>query len=422
MGTLADSLFTVLMSWVRALVSGIWALFSAEHTTALEFLGKNWLLIVAVLVAAGLVIDWIIWLLRWQPYHLWAQRARRMLRIEEPEEEEETHTRAHAAVTRSMGAVPMPEQEDAAQEDADDGLAPLYISQSFDEEQAKEAIAYADSVPDEELRAYPGMRYGAQAAPQEDMGGTAKYTAVRAEGPGAAEVTRRRAEIDAWQQQMQDEARAQAEQAARAAREAREAEQARLAKEAYEAEQARLAKEAYEAEQARLEKEAYEAEQARLAQEAYERELAEYERQKAQYELELAEYERQKAAYEAQLAAQEAAEREAQTAQAVQPGAQGGSRRRRAAVQSYSDYIEGDTVSELPAPPAWPQMEQAVHDTREKDRQPEKKKKSGALLSRMAKMIEPEEEELITRKSLPPRVDPHEAYRPAKTPRSGRKA
>ncbi len=397
MGTLADSLFTVLMSWVRTLVSGIWALFSAEHTTTLEFLGKNWLLIVAVLVAAGLVIDWIIWLLRWQPYHLWAQRARRILRIEEPEEEEETHTRAHAAVTRSMEAVSMPEQEDMAQDDADDGLAPLYISQSFDEAQAQEAIAYADSVPDEELRAYPGMRYGAQAAPQEDMGGTAKYTAVRAEGPGAAEVTRRRAEIDAWQQQMQDEARAQAEQA-------------------------RLAKEAYEAERARLAKEAYEAEQARLAQEAYERELAEYERQKAQYELELAEYERQKAAYEAQLAAQEAAEREAQTAQAVQPGAQGGSRRRRAAVQSYSDYIEGDTVSELPAPPDWPQMEQAVRNTQEKDRQLEKKKKSGALLSRMAKMIEPEEEELITRKSLPPRVDPHEAYRPAKTPRSGRKA
>ena len=393
MGTLADSLFTVLMSWVCALVSGIWALFSAEHTTALEFLGKNWLLIVAVLVAAGLVIDWIIWLLRWQPYHLWAQRARRILRIEEPEEEEETHTRAHAAVTRSMEDVSP--RADEPQED--DGMAPLYISEAFDEEQAREAIAYADSVPDEELRAYPGMRYGAQPALQEDLSGTTKYTAMRAEGPGAAEVARRRAEIDAWQQQMQEEARAQAEQA-------------------------RLAKEAYEAEQARLAKEAYEAEQARLAQEAYERELAEYERKKAQYELELAEYERQKAAYEAQLAAQ--AEQEAAAQQAQAAAAPGASRRRRAAVQTYSDYIEGDTVSELPAPPDWPQMQQAVRRTQEKpaEKQDGKKKKSGALISRVAKMIEPEEEELITRKSLPPRVDPHEAYRPAKTPRSGRKA
>ena len=44
MGTLADSLFNVLMSWARALVSGIWALFSSEHTTVLEFLGKNWMI------------------------------------------------------------------------------------------------------------------------------------------------------------------------------------------------------------------------------------------------------------------------------------------------------------------------------------------------------------------------------------------
>lgn len=35
MGTLADSLFTVLMGWVRALVNSIWALFSADHTTLL---------------------------------------------------------------------------------------------------------------------------------------------------------------------------------------------------------------------------------------------------------------------------------------------------------------------------------------------------------------------------------------------------
>ena len=83
MGTIADTLFNGLMSWVRALVNALWALVSADHTTVLAFLGKNWLIIAAVMIAAGLVIDWIIWLLRWQPYHLWAQRARRLLRIEE---------------------------------------------------------------------------------------------------------------------------------------------------------------------------------------------------------------------------------------------------------------------------------------------------------------------------------------------------
>ena len=89
MGTFADSLFNVLMSWVRALVSAFWALFSSENTTALEFLGKNWLMIALVIVAAGLVIDWLVWLIRWQPYHLWARRMRRWLHIEELVEDED---------------------------------------------------------------------------------------------------------------------------------------------------------------------------------------------------------------------------------------------------------------------------------------------------------------------------------------------
>ena len=113
MGTLTDSLFTVLMSWVRGLVNALWALFSSDHTTALAFLGKHWLLIAAVLIAAGLVIDWIIWLLRWQPYHLWAQRARRLLHIEAPEDEEEED-----ATARARAAV-MPKKRDAAAEEAE---------------------------------------------------------------------------------------------------------------------------------------------------------------------------------------------------------------------------------------------------------------------------------------------------------------
>ena len=79
----------------------------------------------------------------------------------------------------------------------------------MDERQAQEVMQRAQSVPDEELGAYPGMRYGAKAA--EGMAETQRYSAVRAEGPGAAEVERRRAEIDAWQQQMQEEARQKAE-------------------------------------------------------------------------------------------------------------------------------------------------------------------------------------------------------------------
>ena len=42
--------------------------------------------------------------------------------------------------------------------------------------------------------------------------------------------------------------------------------------------------------------------------------------------------------------------------------------------------------------------------------------KGDGLLGRVAKMIEPEEEELIVRKTLPPRVDMNDAFRTAKLP------
>ena len=385
MGTLTDSLFTVLMSWVRGLVNALWALFSSDHTTALEFLGKHWLLIAAVLIAAGLVIDWIIWLLRWQPYHLWAQRARRLLHIEAPEDEEEEDTpaRARAAV--------MPKKRDAAAEEAEAAQeVPLYL----DEQDEQMAMARAQSAPDE--YAYPGMRY--DSAAQQEMDSTQRYGAVTQEGPGAAEVARRRAEIEAWQLQMQEEARARAEAE-------------RAAHEAYEAEQARLAQEAYEAEQARLAQEAYEAEQARLAQEEYERQMAEYERQRAQYERELAEYERQKAAYDAQMAREAAAQQMQEQAGELAP-AQSASRRRRGTRRSYSDYVEGEDVADLPDAPQWPQIPDAQAASPAESAQ---KKAGSKLLGRMAKMIEPEEEQLAALPKLPPRVDMHDAYRtPAK--------
>lgn len=382
MGTIADSLFSVLMSWVRALVNSIWALFTSEHTTLLELLGKNWALIAVALIAAGLVIDWLIWLIRWQPYHIWAQRARRLLHMEEPDEEELQVPQA-AGGKSATKKVKVPAEEDWL--DADDAWLPL-AEPEIDEREEQEVMERAESVPDEELGAYPGMRYGEHPARQEEMDGTRRFAAVHSEGPGAAEVARRRAEIDAWQRQMQEEAqsRAAAERAAR------------------------------EAEQNRLAQEAAKNEQARLAQEQYERELAEYERQRAQYELEMAEYERQKAAYDAEMARiaaeQEAAESE--TAEELAPQMNGGrARRRRAAHVPYSDYVEGETVDRLPDAPAWPRMESAPQPVRE-----EAKRAKPSKLAKMARLIEPQEEEISGVAALPPRVDMKDAYRPAKKP------
>lgn len=402
MGTLADSLFNLLMGWVRALVNAIWALFTTDHTTLLEFLGKNWVLIVVVILAAGLAIDWLVWLIRWQPYHLWARRARRFLRMPEPEQEEKRKKRAPSGdETQKMPAAHARADSGAPEEEEEEERwLPLQQPQ-MDERQAQEVMQRAQSVPDEELGAYPGMRYGAKAA--EGMAETQRYSAVRTEGPGAAEVERRRAEIDAWQQQMQEEARQKAE-----------AEQQRIARQkAYEAEQQRIARQkAYEAEQQRIaQQKAYEEAQRQKAQAEYQRQLAEYERQKAQYEQDMARYRQEKAAYDAEMA-----RRAAQSGEAAQTDAQTAPRRRRAPQQkprTYSDYVSGETVERLPDPPQWPQVQQAAEAA--------KKPKKG-LVSRVAKMMEEDDgNEIAGINALPPRVSKDEAYHPAKTPQKNGK-
>ena len=409
MGTLADSLFTLLMGWVRALVNAIWALFTTDHTTLLEFLGKNWVLIVVVILAAGLAIDWLVWLIRWQPYHLWARRARRFLRMPEPEQDERRKKRAPSGDETQKMPVAYAREDSGAPEEEEEEERWLPLQQpQMDERQAQEVMQRAQSVPDEELGAYPGMRYGAKAA--EGMAETQRYSAVRAEGPGAAEVERRRAEIDAWQQQMAEEARQKAE----AERAAQEAEQRRIAEQkAYEEQQRRIAQQkAYEAEQQRVaQQKAYEEAQRRQAQEEYQRQLAEYERQKAQYEQDMARYRQEKAAYDAEMA-----RRAAQTDEAAQADAENAPRRRRVVQQkprTYSDYVSGETVEKLPDPPQWPQVQQAAEAA--------KKPKKG-IMSRVAKMMEEDEgSEVSGIHALPPRVSKDEAYRPAKNPQKSGK-
>ena len=207
------------------------------------------------------------------------------------------------------------------------------------------------------------------------------------------------------------------EQRRAAAQKACEEEQRRIAaQKAYEEEQRRAAaQKAYEEEQRRIAaQKAYEDEQARLAQEEYQRQLAEYERQKAQYEQDMARYRQEKAAYDAQMA-QQSQQNTAETTSV---------RRRRAPQRpmTYSDYVSGETVENLPDPPRWPQVQQAAEQTRTAAEKPAKAKKQGGLMGRVAKLIEEEDENDVSGiASLPPRVDVHDAYRPAKTPQKTRK-
>lgn len=77
-----QSLVTALLGWIRMLVEGIWAiLFSYETQSWLQWIAGNWLTLVVFLCLCGVVLDYVVWFLRWRPYYVWASSLRRMRRF-----------------------------------------------------------------------------------------------------------------------------------------------------------------------------------------------------------------------------------------------------------------------------------------------------------------------------------------------------
>lgn len=77
-----QTLVNTLFGWIRILVEGVWnLLFSNETQRWLQWVGENWLALVVFLCLCGVVLDYLIWFLRWRPYYVWASSMRRMKRI-----------------------------------------------------------------------------------------------------------------------------------------------------------------------------------------------------------------------------------------------------------------------------------------------------------------------------------------------------
>lgn len=79
MGSFANSVFSILLGWVRGAVSWLWnTATSQESGTLMQWIVENWLTLTVILCAAGIVIDFVVHMLRWQPYKVWASFFRRM--------------------------------------------------------------------------------------------------------------------------------------------------------------------------------------------------------------------------------------------------------------------------------------------------------------------------------------------------------
>ena len=72
MGSFANTVFSLLLGWLQTVVSMIWnSLTEKDNESIFQFIGRNWILITLILCFAGLVIDFAVYLFRWEPYKVW---------------------------------------------------------------------------------------------------------------------------------------------------------------------------------------------------------------------------------------------------------------------------------------------------------------------------------------------------------------
>ena len=92
----ANAVVNVMLGWLKGLANWVLKLFNLAGSggNPLLWLSENWLKLLIVLLIAGAVIDWLVWMIRWRPYWVWFKKKRiivndeRMLRGEELDEDD----------------------------------------------------------------------------------------------------------------------------------------------------------------------------------------------------------------------------------------------------------------------------------------------------------------------------------------------
>lgn len=78
MSGIGEFAYTILLGWMRALVNWFWSLFSGTGNTGIwQWFLSNWKVWLLVLLIGGILVDWIMWVVRWRPYRVLMRRLRR---------------------------------------------------------------------------------------------------------------------------------------------------------------------------------------------------------------------------------------------------------------------------------------------------------------------------------------------------------
>lgn len=114
MNGFTNTILTLLLSWLKALINNIWRVLRSENGGAFyQFLCANWKGIVAVLLVGGVVADAIIYLIRWRPYYVWSSKLGRLHRSKQAEVQspEEAYEPSYEPPVSEPFAPPRPEPQ-----------------------------------------------------------------------------------------------------------------------------------------------------------------------------------------------------------------------------------------------------------------------------------------------------------------------
>lgn len=72
MGQFANTIFSLMLGWVHTAAAWLWGLATNSNVNAwFRWMLEHWLFLVVLLCIGGAVIDFIVYLVRWQPYRVW---------------------------------------------------------------------------------------------------------------------------------------------------------------------------------------------------------------------------------------------------------------------------------------------------------------------------------------------------------------
>ena len=104
-----DWLVKTMLGWARWLTDMMWNSINSTSARggAVGWFGRNWPKIAIVMIVVGIVLDWLIWMIRWRPYWLWF-RKRQIIYADEGE----TPLAEQAAAREAAGDLLEHEEED----------------------------------------------------------------------------------------------------------------------------------------------------------------------------------------------------------------------------------------------------------------------------------------------------------------------